>query len=699
MAERSRLRRYLNSVVAAAIPLIVLAGYLGGPALGRSLTGRVGVVVWLFALVLVLGELWPIPVARGQEAGDEITVSSTFGFGLLLVAPVLVAIAAQAIALTVDATVRRRPPDRLLFNMAQYAIAFMCTRGVYAALAGQPFTPPSPVPLPGLAPAVLAAITFLLVNNLLVGVAVAISVHLRIARVLLDDVRWQITTSAPLLGLGPLAVQAMFWNPFAIVLLVMPIAALHRSGTMAQRREQEALRDNLTGLANRAMLVAAAEDALAKSVGLNALLLLDLDHFKDINDTLGHGVGDEMLVAVAARLRAEAGRHDLIARLGGDEFVVLSRSHTSRSRAVELAERLCAAVREPVVVSGMTLTVGCSVGVAFAGEHARTVPELLRCADIALYEAKETRGGAVQYRPAIDQRANPRVGLPAELRLALEDGEQRGRPARAELTEAGLWVAYQPQLHVATGSIESVECLIRWRHPQLGDITPEEFIPVAENTAMIDRVLDRVLADSLRQLAEWDRLGLSVSACVNLSARQLSNLSLPARIGRHLHRYGVAADRLVLEVTEDRLLSDPEHSARIISQLRELGVQISIDDFGTGYSSLAYLQRLAVQELKIDLSFTGRLDDPDNATIVHSSIELGHNLGLRVVAEGVEDEESAERLTRMGCDVLQGYLIGRPAPADELADLLLSRRPSTPGVDAEIVPFRPPWPDLLKEAT
>ncbi len=659
MISSTWLRPYLLSVAATSLPLIALATLAGRTEIGPSLTGRLGLIVWSFCAVLIVGEMWPIPVARGQEAGDEITVSSTFGFGLLLIAPVIIAVAAQVVALIIDAFVRKRPVDRTLFNMAQYAIAFICARWVYAVVAGQPFTPPTAVPLPSLLPALVAAATFLLINNSLVGVAVAIHVQQRLGRVLIDDVRWQITTSAPLLGLGPLAVHAMFWTPFSIVLLLMPIVALHHSGNMAQRREQEALRDALTGLANRAMLKTATEDALAKSVGVNAMLLLDLDHFKDINDTLGHSVGDEMLIAVADRLRAEAGGNDLVARLGGDEFVVLARSLPDSAAAVELAERVCAAVREPVVLNGVTLTVGCSVGIAYGPEHADSVADLLRCADIALYEAKVTRGNAAVYRKEDDRHSAAQLGLQGDLRLALENP-----------IDEQIWVAFQPQLELDTGRITSVECLVRWAHPQLGDISPDAFIPIAESTSMIDLVLDRVLDVSLRQLAEWDVTGLQLNACVNLSARQLSNMMLPQIVGNHLDRHAIAPHRLVLEVTESRLMSDPRHSARIVRELHALGVQISIDDFGTGYSSLAYLQRLAVDELKIDRSFTRQLTESGNATIVRSTIELGHNLGLRVVAEGVEDAASAEQLTRLGCDLLQGYLIGRPVPAPELPALI-----------------------------
>jgi diguanylate cyclase (GGDEF)-like protein len=659
-ASRRLLRVYMSVVVVLALPLIALVARQALAGYGVTLNGHNGPIVALLSVVLIVGEMWPIPVARGQEAGDEITVSSTFGFALILVAPVFFAIAAQAIALAIDCAVRGRPWGRLPFNVAQYSLAFASARLVYGMLAGQTFLPHYPLPDPDLLAALGAGSAFLLVNNLLVGMAVAISVQLRLRRVLIGDLAWQITTSAPLLGLGPLAAQAMSWTPASIVLLVIPIVALHYSGTIAMRREQEALRDTLTGVANRTMLTSATQRALSESAAQTAMLLLDLDHFKDINDTLGHAVGDEMLKAVAARLSAEVGPNDLVGRLGGDEFVVLNRNVTSSQSAQDLAERLCAAVREPVVLNGVTLTVGCSVGIALAPQHADSATELLRCADIALYTAKATRDTAVVYDRHGDRHSAALLGLHADLRAALESD-----------SDDQVWIAFQPQLTLATGEIESVECLARWRHPTLGDVPPDTFVPIAESTSLIDLLLRRVLDHSLRQLAEWDLIGLNLTACVNLSARQISDISLPVIISQHLGRHGIQPNRLVLEVTESRLMSDPEHSAHILREVKKLGVQVSIDDFGTGYSSLAYLQRLAFDELKIDKSFTRQLRESGDSTIVRSTIDLGHNLGLRVVAEGVEDQQTATHLAEIGCDLLQGYLVGRPVPASEIPGCVL----------------------------
>ena len=663
-----RVLRYMWCITALGLPVFALTGMQAVQAGSDPLHGSLGVIVCLFSIVLIAGEMWPVLVSRGEESSDEITVSSTFGFAMLLVAPVFYTILAQGIALAIDWKLRRRPWVSLPFNIAQYALAFAGSRGVYAVMAGQPFDA-LPTATPELLPAIIAGAAFLMINNGLVGAAVALRLQVGLWKVLTDDMTWQLMTSAPLLGLGPLAAQAALWTPYSVILLLVPIVALHRSGRTTMQREQEALRDPLTGLANRTLLTTATERALERSTGTVALLLIDLDHFKDVNDTLGHAVGDELLVAVAERLLEQASSNDLVARLGGDEFVVLVRRSDGAEHAVDLARRLGEAIRQPYRVHGVVLTVGCSVGIGLSPDHVSTVEGLLRCADVALYSAKATRGTYALYDRSSDQHSAALLGLQADLRAALEDPQ-----------DEQFHVVYQPQLDLVNGRTTAVECLARWRHPVLGDLMPDSFIPMAESTSLIDLVMRRVLDLGLAQIADWDRDGLAVSLAVNLSARQLSDLSLPDTVGAALRRHRIAPGRLVLEVTESRLMSDPMRSMEILSGLQRLGVSISIDDFGTGYSSLSYLQRLDVDELKIDKSFTIGLSEAGNATIVRSTIELGHILGLRVVAEGVEDQASADALADMGCDLLQGYFLARPGVAAAVLPILLAGRLGGPTV-------------------
>ena len=654
-----RLLSYMWLVVAIAMPVVVLTGLSAQRTGLAALTGRTGLVVLLFSAVLVAGEMWPIPVTRGEDSGDEITVSSTFGLALLLVAPVFYVIVAQGIALIIDWTVRRRAWHLLPFNIAQYALAFTLARAVYAQVAGVSFGYSLPQGAPDLPGSLAAGLTFLIVNNGLVGLAVAVRLRTNLWSVLSQDLTWQLMTSVPLLGLGPLTAQASQWTPWSVILLLIPVTALYLSGRTAMRREQEALRDPLTGLANRTMLSTAAARALQSSAGI-AMLLIDLDHFKEVNDTLGHAVGDELLKSVAARITDQVGTTDLVVRLGGDEFVVLVRAVESRDAVVELAHRLREAMNAPFTAQDVSLVVGCSIGIGLAPEHADTVEGLLRCADVALYSAKAERGTVAVYDRHSDRHSAALLGLQADLRVALEDPNSQQ-----------IFVLYQPQLTLKTGRIEAVECLVRWAHPELGSLLPDNFIPMAESTSLIHPLMRRVLDKSLAQLAEWDRQGQHLAVAVNLSARQLSDLALPSTVAELLAHHGIDPSRLVLEVTESRLMSDPERSIHILSQLQATGVEISIDDFGTGYSSLTYLQRLAVNELKIDKSFIVGLHEAGNATIVRSTIELGHNLGLRVIAEGVESADVLRELTDMGCDLVQGYFIGRPGRPDQIPGMLL----------------------------
>ncbi len=669
-----RVHALMWSLTLLVTPLIAWTAWCTFEVGAYPVQGRVGLVVALFSLVLIAGEMWPIPVSRGEETSDEITVSSTFGFALLLLVPVGYAVLAQTAALVIDWKVRGRSWSTLPFNVSQYALAFLGARAVYALLADVPFTPTAAL-MPELLPSIVAAAAFMILNNGIVDLAVAARLRLNFWKVLGGDLTWQLLTSAPLLGLGPLAAQAALWTPLSVVLLLIPIVALHRSGVTATKREQEALRDPLTGLANRTLLATATDRAL-QGDGTTAMLLIDLDHFKDVNDTLGHAVGDELLLAVSTRLQQEVGTDDLVARLGGDEFVVLARRCQGADAAVALASRLGETIRQPYQVQGVVLTVGCSIGIGLAPDQVDGVEGLLRCADVALYTAKATRGTYALYDRRTDQHSAALLGLQADLRAALEDPDDRQ-----------IYVVYQPQLDLSTGRTSAVECLVRWTHPVLGELYPDSFVPMAESTSLIDLLMGRVLDLALSQLAAWDAEGLHVSVAVNLSARQLSDLTLPDTVADVLARHGLAPERLQLEVTESRLMSDPERSTAILARLQELGVSLSIDDFGTGYSSLAYLQRLSVDELKIDKSFILQLHETGNATIVRSTIELGHNLGLRVVAEGVEDQRSADALAEMGCDVLQGYFIGRPGRAEVVGEAMRRSAAGLPAIPRQRLPL------------
>jgi diguanylate cyclase (GGDEF)-like protein len=431
----------------------------------------------------------------------------------------------------------------------------------------------------------------------------------------------------------------------------------------ALENEYLALHDPLTDLPNRSLFHDRASQALlnAKRNGeAVALMLLDLDRFKEINDTLGHHNGDLLLKQIGERLKAHVRASDSVARLGGDEFGVLLTSVRDSSAALVVAAAIRQALSEPLVLEGITLDVHAAVGVTIYPDHGDDVETLLQRADVAMYVAKEDHSGCELYSSERDEYSPSRLALVGELRRAIDGHE--------------LVVHYQPKADLATGTVSGVEALVRWQHPQRGLIPPDDFIPLAERTGLIRELTLTVLEVALRQLRCWHDEGLELNVSVNLSARDLLDLALPELVQNLLERYRLPADRLELEITESVILADPMRARAVLSRLDAMGVQLAIDDFGSGYSSLAYLKRLPVGEIKIDRAFVMNMGtDENDAVIVRSTIDLGRNLGLRVVAEGVEDEATWHDLARLQCDQAQGYFLTRPLPAADLAGWLKQR--------------------------
>jgi diguanylate cyclase (GGDEF)-like protein len=426
----------------------------------------------------------------------------------------------------------------------------------------------------------------------------------------------------------------------------------------AARQAHEASHDPLTGLANRVLLQERTRAALAEQHNLTtALLLLDLDHFKEINDTLGHAAGDFLLQRVADRLRALSRPGDLVARLGGDEFAVLLTGLESSDAAEPAAEGVLRLLAEPVEYEGLRLSVEGSVGVACYPADAQDADELLRRADVAMYQAKSDRGSWVRYDVERDGSSVHRLALVAELRTALERNE--------------VVVHYQPQADLRTGQIVGIEALARWQHPQRGLLMPVDFVGVAEQSGLVRPFTLRVLDLAVAECARWTALGRPVTVAVNLAARSLLDRQLPHDVAAVLARHSLSPDRLVLEITESTATSELEVVEEVLGRLRRLGVALSVDDFGTGYSSLAFLQRTAVNELKVDRSFVcGMLTSDSDLALVRTTVQLAHSLGARAVAEGVEDASLAEALRDLGCDMAQGYWLSRPVAAEAIRTLL-----------------------------
>jgi diguanylate cyclase (GGDEF)-like protein len=417
-----------------------------------------------------------------------------------------------------------------------------------------------------------------------------------------------------------------------------------------EKLRYQSLHDALTTLPNREKLYLDMEECFTQRSGdqISALLLIDLDRFKEINDTLGHNVGDRLLQMVGPRLAAEMAEvPGTVARLGGDEFAVFLPRIRSTHQAVVFGHRLLDALAQEFDLDGFCTQMSASIGIAVAPHQAQDFHAMMRYADIAMYHAKTQMLGLSIYSPEYDPHSPKRLAMMGELGRAIRENQ--------------LCLYYQPKVILDENRCYGFEALIRWIHPELGFVPPNDFIPIAEFTSLIHPLTAWVLEKSIEQCRRWQDQGLSLSVAVNLSARNLMDDNIPKLVERLLNNYQLPASRLELEITESSIMSDPNRALRILEQLHELGVHLSIDDFGTGYSSLAYLKRLPVQTLKIDNSFVRTmLDDLQDELIVNSTIHLAHNLGLTVVAEGVETEEVLKRLQTMGCDEAQGYFIGRP---------------------------------------
>ncbi len=424
--------------------------------------------------------------------------------------------------------------------------------------------------------------------------------------------------------------------------------------------QHQATHDPLTGLPNRTLLATSVDRWLEMpDPEPFALLLLDLDRFKEINDTLGHDIGDELLTRLARRLRAHVGTDGFVSRLGGDEFAMLIHPVRDLAAAETAAAAIAAQVEVPITLRDLSLSVAASVGIALYPDHATTMKDLLRCADVAMYAAKQRRSRVSTYDAAADRHSIRHLTLSGELKRAVEDNV--------------MVLEYQPKLCLTARRPFSAEALLRWSHPTLGQVSPCEFIPQAEQTGLISALTTHTLVKAVEQIASWDREGLALSVAVNLSAQVIHDSRLPKRVDDVLRRHGVAPGRLTLELTESAIMHDPEAALAVAHQITEIGVRLSIDDFGTGYSSLAYLSRLPMHELKIDRSFVSRmLSSPTDLTIVRSTIELAHNLGMEVVAEGIDRLDILQRLVALGCDYGQGFLIARPTRPEHLGHVILN---------------------------
>jgi len=433
-----------------------------------------------------------------------------------------------------------------------------------------------------------------------------------------------------------------------------------QTAVLEEKASHEATHDSLTELPNRILLHDRLQQALSAAQRQKdnvAILIMDLDHFKEINDTLGHFNGDIILKQVATRLQGTIRDLDSVARLGGDEFAVLLPKVNGKQDALMVAKKMQQALKPSFQVSGLNLDVNASIGVALFPEHGNDLDTLMQRAEVAMYAAKKEKAGYLSYSRQLDQYSPKRLTLMSELRQAIEQRQ--------------LLVYFQPKIEIKTRKVVELEALVRWPHPEHDLLPPDEFIPMAERTGLIKPLTFLVADEALKQLASWSRDGYDLKITINVSARVLLDPEFPDTLIGLLAAYRIDPGKLMLEITETTIMVDQERALEVLRRLKKVQVRLSIDDFGTGYSSLAYLKQLPVHELKIDKSFVMDMDhNHDDAVIVKIIIELGHQLGLEVTAEGVESESILSQLKALGCDVAQGYLISKPLPAEELMVLL-----------------------------
>jgi diguanylate cyclase (GGDEF)-like protein len=664
--RRARTTSYVTSVCVLGLALTVAA--LAGRFGDLDRLGSPGLLVLVgFAIA---GEVKPINISWGNNR-EELTTSTAFVVAVLLAYGTPQALLAQLAASVVSDVIVRKALWKVAFNAAQYAVSLLAAAGAFWAVSPDQLGTSTAIEASSIPALVATSATFFSVNAGLIAVLIALPQGFGVLGHLRRGLPFQIAIAAGQFALAPvlaLAVETQLW---LVSVLVVPLIAVARGASASAKNEYQALHDGLTGLPNRTFLHDRIEEALDTAATKSgreqvAVLLIDLDGFKEVNDTLGHHVGDDLLRAVGTRLQETAGPNINVARLGGDEFAAVF-PLTDATHAGAFAERLVSALEEPFVVDDVRLDIEGSVGIALYPGHASDRDSLLQRADVAMYRAKQLRTRVETYDPEFDPSSPRRLALLGELRHAIPNGE--------------LVLHYQPKIDLRTLTVVGVEALVRWHHPERGFTPPDEFIPLAERTGLITPLTDWVTQAALAQHGVWREQGLDVGVAVNVSVRNLHDPAFADRIAASLDRWDVPASRLKLEITEGTLMADPRRVMEVLEELHRMGVSLALDDFGTGYSSLAYLKRLPVRELKIDRSFVMHMtEDPDDSAIVRTTIDLARSLGLHVVAEGVENQDAMELLAMFGCHHAQGYYISKPLPAEAATSFLHGSARTGPAV-------------------
>ncbi|HEV2347434.1 MAG TPA: bifunctional diguanylate cyclase/phosphodiesterase [Actinocrinis sp.] len=652
-------RAYLTAINVAGVCVIGYAAARLVHEIGVSRLQGSG-AAWLLGFLVVIGELRPV-LARHEHDGSSTAVA--FSLGLISLSGWHAAVIAQAAAVIVSGVANRHAWWRTSFNVTQYSFSLALGGLAFGLFFRHPIAFGLALGWHRAFALVVAGIVYAVANHLFVWVALSLSRGVPVADLIRREGSHQFRATGAMVVLAPLVGSVALSDPWLLPLFVPVLLIVHGNAEAGREREWESNHDELTELPNRKLLRQHGEQALAEAARtgrLVGLLLLDLDRFKEVNDTLGHLTGDQLLRVVATRLVCAVGPEDTVARLGGDEFAVLLPNVADEAEAVEIAQRLADTFSDSFPMHGITLDLEVSVGVALYPEHAEEFEQLLQRADVAMYLAKKSRSVVARYEAGRDRNTPDRLALLGDLRRALEAGEVQ--------------LHYQPKVAFATGQVVGFEGLVRWQHATRGAVNPEEFVELAEQTGLMPKLTEYVVDQALAQTARWWRSGLAVPVAVNVSMRDIHWPGFVPAIQAGLLKYGVPPTALQLEITERVLLEDPQRAAATLGGLEALGVRLSLDDFGTGYSSLVLLRKIPVNEIKIDKSFVARLaHDPEDAAIVRSTVDLAHSLGLHVVAEGVEDDVTWDRLAALGCDAAQGWLLAKALPAHEATRWLNGR--------------------------
>ncbi|HEY2042363.1 MAG TPA: EAL domain-containing protein [Jatrophihabitans sp.] len=610
-------------------------------------------------VLLVVLELLPLVQGRGHDP-QGVVMSTAFVMAILFMWGPWPAIVIVSFGSLASDTRVKKALFKRAFNVGQYSLSVSAAYLVMIA-AGQPRSLAHPLTFQGwdLYWMVSAWLVYFTVNDVLVSAVLAYNSSFW--AMITDDIVHYAAMTFAVLALSPLVVVLAQTDWVLLPLLLIPLVLLYYTAQMSLVREHQAGHDPLTGLPNRKNLQAFLDDALARAIRVErpfGLMLIDLDHFKEVNDTLGHQVGDRLLTHFAERLTHSVRPTDLVARLGGDEFAVIV-PDAGEEQVRTVAERIRTSLVDPLVLEGMLLEIEASIGIAMFPRHAATADDLLRLADVAMYNAKESRAGVLTYSAGRDPNSANRLSLLGELRQALDDGV--------------LELHYQPKLSLADCSLLGVEALVRWNHPHRGFVPPDEFIPLAERSGIMPLLTERVVTLALSQVAAWRAAGLHVPVAVNVSLGDLVGGRLISLVSNELHRHELPPGMLQLEVTERVVAQQGEELHSVLLELDKMGVTLSLDDFGTGYSSLLRLQALPVDELKIDRAFVSKLSEGASAVgIVRAIVELAHALGMPAIAEGVETSEEWQVLRTLGCDGAQGWYIARPMPSAQATEWLSS---------------------------